>query len=137
MVNERQDEDRRNDNRLADAVRLLASEIHELRHDRSHVILDRLTQMENKIMATQAELTADLKLVKAQQVKTAEEIAAVQAAQNLSLQKITDLEAVIAAGVTPSQELVDAVAEVKAQAQIVDELIPDLPVVIPPTEPTV
>lgn len=140
MVNERHDEDRREDNRLADAVRLLAGEIHELRHDRSHVILDRLTQMENRIMATQAELSADLRAVRAKQEKTAQEIADLQTAQNVAIQKIVQLEEVIAAGTAPSQELVDAVAAVKAQAQIVDDLIPDVgtpptPVIIPPTEP--
>lgn len=140
MKEERHDEARREDNRLADAVRLLASEIHELRHDSSHVILDRLTQMEHKIMATQKELAEDLKLVLEKQVKTAGEIADLQTAQNVSLEKITALEEVIAAGVTPSQELVDAVAAVKTQAQIVDDLIPDVgvpptPVIIPPTNP--
>lgn len=140
MVNERHDEDRREDNRLADAVRLLAGEIHELRHNRTHVILDRLTQMENKIMATQAELSADLRAVRAKQEKTAQEIADLQTAQNVAIQKIVQLEEVIAAGVTPSQELVDAVAAVKSQAQIVDDLIPDVgvpptPVIIPPTDP--
>lgn len=138
-MNERHDEDRRED-RLADAVRLLAGEIHELRHNRTHVILDRLTQMENRIMATQAELSADLRAVRAQQEKTAQEIADLQTAQNVAIAKIVELEEVIAAGVTPSQELVDAVAAVKTQAQIVDDLIPDVgtpptPVIIPPTEP--
>lgn len=138
-MNERHEEDRRED-RLADAIRLLAGEIHELRHDKTNVILDRLTQMENRIMASNAELTADLKLVLAQQVKTAQEIADVQTAQNVAIQKIVELEEVIAAGVTPSQELVDAVAAVKTQAQIVDDLIPDVgtpptPVIIPPTNP--
>lgn len=78
-------------------------------------------------MATQAEIAADLRAVLAQQQKTAAEIAAVQEAQNVAIAKIAELEALIAAGGTVTQELVDAVAAVKAQAQIVDDLIPDVP----------
>lgn len=84
------------------------------------------TQLEN-IMATQAELAADLKAVLAQQQKTAGEIAAVQASVDTLKAQIVDLEGQIATGGTVSQELVDAVAAVKAQAQIVDDLIPDAP----------
>jgi len=128
----------RQDDRLAEAIELHARVLYGLvKRNNNNAILDRLAEMENKIMATQAELSADLKLVLEQQQKTAAEIASVQAAQTVAIEKIAELEAIIAAGVNPSQELVDAVAAVKAQAQIVDELIPDLPVVIPPTEPTV
>lgn len=86
-------------------------------------------------MATQAELAADLNAVLAQQQKTAVEIASVQAAQTLALEKIAELEEIISAGGVVTQELIDAVAAVKAQAQTVDDLIPDLPVVEPPPEP--
>lgn len=114
----------RHEDKLAEAITLLVHELHALHN--KNAILQRIAQMELTIMATQSELAADLKLVLAQQQKTAAEIAAVQAAQTLSLQKITELEAIIAAGGGPSQELIDAVAEVKAQAQIVDDLIPDV-----------
>jgi len=79
-------------------------------------------------MATQIQLVADLKAVLAQQIKTSAEITAVQAATDLLNVKITELEAVIAAGGEASAELTDAVAAVKTQAQVVDEQIPDLPV---------
>lgn len=86
--------------------------------------------MENKldlIMASQAELAADLRAVRTQQEKTAKEIADVQAGVDTLKAKIVELEKIIADGNAPSQELVDAVAAVKAQAQVCDELIPDLP----------
>ena len=84
-------------------------------------------------MATQKELSDDLKLVLDQQRKTAAEIKSVQEAQAVSLSKILELEALIAAGGTVTQELIDAVTAVKTQAQIVDDLIPDLPT--PPANP--
>jgi septal ring factor EnvC (AmiA/AmiB activator) len=81
------------------------------------------------IMATQNELAATLKEVRAQQEKTATEIQSVQAGVVELKDKITELEGVIANG-EANQELTDAVAAVKAQAQVVDDLIPD---VAPPT----
>lgn len=79
-------------------------------------------------MATQAELAADLELVLAQQVKTAGEVAAVQESVTDLQAQVEELEALIegGAGGEVSQELIDAVAAVKAQAQIVDDLIPDV-----------
>ena len=79
-------------------------------------------------MATITELVADLKAVKAVQEKTALEIQSVQAGVNVLNAKITELETIIAAGNEVPAELVDAVAAVKLQAQLVDDLIPDLPV---------
>jgi hypothetical protein len=114
---------------LAEAITLLA---HTLRQNNTRQILDRIDRLERKLMASNAELTADLKLVLAQQVKTAGEIATVQASVDTLNAKIVELEAIIAAGVTPSQELIDAVAAVKAQAQIIDDQIPD--VVVPPVQ---
>ena len=78
-------------------------------------------------MATQAELAADLKAVLAKQQKTADEIKALQAGQDVLTAKIVELQALVDAGGTVSQELIDAVAAVKAQAQVVDDLIPDVP----------
>lgn len=83
-------------------------------------------------MATQAELTQTLKDVLAQQQKTAAEIQSVQAGVDELKTKIAELEAIIAAG-EANPELADAVAAVKAQAQTVDDLIPDLPA--PPPTP--
>lgn len=121
---------------LDNLVHALSHLVHELRedreqrkHDNNKAILNRLAQMEEKIMATQKEIAEDLKLVLAQQVKTAGEIALLQEAQTVAIAKIVELEALIAEGGTVTQELIDAVAAVKAQAQIVDELIPD---VVPP-----
>jgi len=84
-------------------------------------------------MATQTQIAADLQTVLAQLKKTSAEIASVQAATDALNVKIAELEAIIASGGEASQELVDAVAAVKAQAQLVDEQIPDLPVP-PPAE---
>jgi hypothetical protein len=86
-----------------------------------------LKKLEDKLMATQAELVADLKAVLAQQQKTSGEITALQGSVDTLKAKIVELEAIIAAGGTVSQELVDAVAAVKAQAQTVDDQIPDVP----------
>jgi hypothetical protein len=74
----------------------------------------------DRIMATQAELATELQAVANQLTKIGSETSTL-------LQKITDLEAIIANGPTASQELIDAVAAVKAQAAIVDNLVPDAP----------
>jgi cob(I)alamin adenosyltransferase len=84
-----------------------------------------LREMEQRIMATQAELAADLRAVLAQQKKTSAEIAVVQTSVDTLKAKIAELEAVIAGGGEASPELVAAVAEVKAQAQVVDDQLPD------------
>lgn len=116
---------------LTEVLVSLTHELHALHqaisNANNNAILIRLAEMERKIMATQAELAADLRAVRAQQEKTATEIAALQEAQNVAINKITELEALVAAGGTVTQELVDAVAAVKAQAQVVDDLIPDAP----------
>lgn len=78
-------------------------------------------------MATQSELAADLKAVLAQQQKTAGEITAVQKSVDDLKAQIVVLEGQINAGGTVTQELIDAVAAVKTQAQVVDDLIPDVP----------
>ena len=96
-------------------------------------ILHRLAEMEKRIMASQTELAAQLRDVLAQQKKTSTEITAVQSSVDTLNAKIVELEAVIAAGGEASQELTDAVAAVKAQAQVVDDQIPDLPPAPPTT----
>lgn len=80
------------------------------------------------IMATQAEATAKLNEVLAQQQKTAGEITVVQTEVNTLKQTIVDLQAVIAAGNDQvSPELQAAIDAVAAQAQVVDDQIPDAP----------
>lgn len=78
-------------------------------------------------MATQQDLVNDLKAVRTQQEKTAGEIATLQTSVTTLNQKIVDLQAIVDAGGTISQELIDAVAAVKQEAQTVDDLIPDAP----------
>lgn len=133
-------------NKLAEAIVLLAREIsisseqrkEELNWFRSQfgpATKKDLEEMEKRIMATQAELAADLKAVLEQQKKTGTEIATLQASVDAQTQKIKELEELVAAGGEISQELVDAVAAVKAQAQVIDDQIPDAPVV-PPVTPS-
>lgn len=75
-------------------------------------------------MSTQAELAKTLQDVLAQQKKS---LAEIQNQSTTLQQKIADLEAVIAAGGAVTPELEQAVADVKAQAQLVDDAIPDTP----------
>lgn len=100
------------------------------------IVLEAITKLDRKltkIMSIQSDLTADLKLVLAQQQKTSAEIATVQASVNVQAQRIAELEAIIAAGGPITQELIDAVAAVKAQAQVIDDQIPDVPTQPAPT----
>lgn len=137
------DHDRDNDERrdrpndLAEALyhltRQLVRFVEAMQSTDNTAILNRIAEMETKIMATQAELAADLRAVRTQQEKTAAEIAEVQAAQTVSLDKIKELEVLVASGGTVTQELIDAVDSVKTQAQVVDDLIPDVPTP-PPVE---
>lgn len=90
--------------------------------------------MEKRIMATQAELVADLKEAAARQKQTIIDIASVQTNVDALKAKIVELEALVAAGGAIGQELIDGVAEVKSLAQQTDDSIPNPPPV-PPTEP--
>ncbi len=82
-----------------------------------------ITRAKDEIMATQAEVTAELKAIKDQNKKSQAEV---RAALDALLAKITALEAVIASGeATP--ELTAAVAELKTESQTLDDLIPDAP----------
>jgi hypothetical protein len=74
----------------------------------------------NKIMATQAEIVAQLATVKATLDKVATEETAL-------MDKITALEAIIAATPDASPELVAAVQAVSDQAGVLDALVPDAP----------
>ena len=80
---------------------------------------DLLLMKVSAIMATQAELTAQLNKISAQLVKIGTETTTL-------LKTIDDLKVVIAtAPVTP--ELQAAVDKVAAQAQVVDDAVPDVP----------
>jgi chromosome segregation ATPase len=96
-------------------------------HDGSE--LKTILHLLNKIMATQKEVTADLQAVLVQLKKSDGEIKTLQNSTDALKQKITDLEGVIAAGGDASPELAQAVADVKAAAQVVDDDIPDAPVI--------
>lgn len=90
------------------------------------VTFEALKEMENKLMATQDEIVKQLNETREQLRKVSKEQSD---RSDALLKKITDLEAIIAAGGTIGQDLVDAAAGVKAEAQALDDLIPD-----PPTE---
>lgn len=69
-------------------------------------------------MATNAELQADLEAVTAQVAKIGTETSA-------TLQKVTDLEAALAASGGTTPEVDAAMAALKAQVKLVDDLVPD------------
>lgn len=71
------------------------------------------------IMATQAEMVASLAQVKVQVTKIGTETGTL-------IQKVSDLEAVIASGGLATPELTAAVDALKAQVQVVDDLVPDV-----------
>ena len=83
-------------------------------------ILDFLHHLERHIMTTSAEITQGLTDVTALVAKIGTESAA-------TLQKVTELEAVIAASAagTVSPELTAAFEALKAQVLVVDALVPD------------
>lgn len=125
-------------NKLAKALSDLACSVDGLRdtlcshaggqvQEQTEIILKRMEEMENRIMATQAELTADLKAVTAQLKKLDGDTKALQTSVDTANAKIVELEALVAAGGTIGQELIDAVAEVKAAVQVVDDNVPEVP----------
>ena len=71
-------------------------------------------------MTTQAELVETITAVQEQVEKIGEET------QTL-IEKVAELEAVIEAEGSASPELIAAVEALKAQVQIVDDLVPDAP----------
>ncbi len=71
------------------------------------------------IMATQAELAADLAAVTDQVTKIGTETTA-------TLQKVTDLEAALAAGGGTTPEVDAALAALKAQVKVVDDMVADV-----------
>lgn len=118
---------------LEEAIRLLARELGEIRERNEHSLLHRMDQHLHKIMATQAELAADLKAANTQLRKLISDTAQIQPAVDALKAKIVELEALVAAGGTIGQELVDAVAETKTLVQTVDDNVPEqVPPVTPP-----
>lgn len=116
--------------KLADAIENLTCAIRESHSNEA--VLQRIGELERKIMATQAELVADLKTVVAQLKKLDGDTKVLQASVDDAKAKIVDLEAIIAAGGNGvSQELIDAVAELKTAVQVVDDNVPEVPT--PPT----
>lgn len=93
-------------------------------NQQTKAILNRLAQLEKNLMATQAELAADIRAVTVQLAKSAEETKELQASVNVLKDRITELEESL--GDNVSQEVLDAVTALKAQAQIVDDNIPDV-----------
>lgn len=99
-------------------------------------ILERLGAISTSIEALKETITMNqqeaidaLTAVRAQQEKTANEIVALKGGVDTLNQTILDLEAQLANAGNVSPELEAAVNAVKAQAQVVDDLIPDAPVV--------
>lgn len=76
----------------------------------------------DSIMATQAEVTADLILLKAQVNKIAVEQ---QTRFDALSARIAELEAIVTAGGNATPELTAALAEVKTALQSLDDTIPD------------
>lgn len=74
---------------------------------------------------TQAEAAQQIRDLTAQVAKIGTETGA-------TLQKVKDLEALILAGGDASPEVVSALTELKTQAQLTDDLVPDAPPPPPP-----
>ena len=101
-----------------------------IRHRALLASLHRIESNQNIIMASQTEAAAQIRALTAQ-------IQKISAESSTTLQKVTDLQAVIDAGTGVSPELQAAVDELKAQIQVVDDLVPDVtpPAPTPTPEP--
>ena len=91
---------------------------------RIHLKLDRLISQQETIMADQAEIVVQIQQIQNKLTKIGTETTSL-------LTKIAELTAIIAAGPV-SPELQQAVNDLTAQAQVVDDLVADAPDV-PPT----
>ena len=80
--------------------------------------VNKLVTNQEKLMATQAELTEQVKAISATLTKIGGETTTL-------LQKVSDLQAVIANGPPVTPELQAAVDALAAQAKVVDDLVPD------------
>jgi sugar-specific transcriptional regulator TrmB len=95
---------------------------HELRahtiHEATNRILDRIQQLENTIMATQAEIAAQLRA-------QTDIVNKIGVETDKSLQLIKDLQAAVNNQTNASPELIDATNALAAQLKIVDDKVPD------------
>jgi hypothetical protein len=92
--------------------------IHHKYDDIVEELLTELLLQGDRIMATQDELAADLDRVTQAVVKIGTET-------STTLQKVADLEAALVNGGMTSPAVDAALAALKAQVQVVDDLIPD------------
>lgn len=88
--------------------------------DRIDDVLSRLTHIERLIMSTAAELAAAVSAATAQVTKIGDETRTL-------ISKIQELQDAIAAGFTTTPEIDAAMEALKAQVQIVDDLVADTP----------
>ena len=93
-------------------------------------VLERLSHLEERIMATQQELAADLKALGAQVTKIGAET------QSLH-HKVDSLQAALDAAGSTTPEVDAAMADLRASVQAVDDLVADAPAPAPeePEEP--
>lgn len=77
---------------------------------------------------TQAELAQDLRNV-------TEQIRKIGVETGATLQRVTDLETLLAGGGTVTPEVQTALDALKTQAQLTDDLVPDVPPPAPPAPP--
>ena len=102
---------------------------HELRahtiHHATERILDRIQQLENKIMPSQAEIAAQLRSL----IDTVNKIGV---ETDKSLKLIKDLQDAVNNQTNATPELIDAANALAAQLKIVDDKVPDAQPV-PPT----
>jgi predicted nucleic acid-binding Zn-ribbon protein len=89
-------------------------------HDANAYLLLKLTKQVEQIMATQAELVAELESIALAVEKIGTETSA-------TLEKVAELEAALAAAGNVGPEVVAALEAVKAQVAVVDSLVPDSP----------
>lgn len=113
---------------LAHALKDLADAV---RHANStQLILNRIDQLETKIMATQKEIADGLQSVLTQLRKLDNDTKVLQGSVDTLQKKIVELEGIISAGGEASPELVQAFNDVKAAVQVVDDNVPE--VTVPP-----
>lgn len=83
-------------------------------------LMSRIFSSLEAIMATQAQLVEELK-------KVTEQVGKIGTETGKTLQKVTALEALLAAGGNTTPEVDQALADLKAQAQLTDDMVPDAP----------
>jgi hypothetical protein len=83
-------------------------------------VLASVTKLKDLHMSTQAELKAELQLL-------TEAVSKIGAESASTLAQVTALEAAIAAGGATTPEIDEALAALKAQVKLVDDLVIDVP----------